>query len=239
MLCVKMTQGRVYSKTIVPAQLYEEWFLTAAKEAVRDQVTGIILAGGLARRMGGVDKGLVLINGRPMIAWAIDALRVQVAELLINANRNHDKYGEFGCAVIDDGNREFRGPLAGIASGMQAAKTPWIAVVPCDSPLICSDLVRRLHVALTEEGLQIAVAHDGERLQPVFAMLHQDLFADLVGYLDGGGRKIDRWYEKHGYATADFSDAIDTFSNVNAPADKRELEAELAKHDQPTSKQNE
>ncbi len=80
--------------------------MTAAKEAVRDQVTGIILAGGLARRMGGVDKGLVLINGRPMIAWAIDALRVQVAELLINANRNHDKYGEFGCAVIDDGNRD-------------------------------------------------------------------------------------------------------------------------------------
>lgn len=203
--------------------------MTATDEVVRDQVTGIILAGGLARRMGGVDKGLVSINDRPMIAWVIGALRAQVANILINANRSHDEYGEFGCAVIDDGNREFRGPLAGFASGMQAATTPWIVVVPCDSPLICGDLVQRLYGALANEGSQIAVAHDGQRLQPVFAMLHRDLLADLVGYLDGGGRKIDHWYERHGYASADFSDAIDTFSNVNAPADKQKLEEELAK----------
>lgn len=209
--------------------------MTAADGVVRNQVTGIILAGGLARRMGGVDKGLVPINDRPMIAWVIDALRVQVADVIINANRNHDKYREFGCAVIDDGDREFRGPLAGFASGMQAAKTPWIVVVPCDSPLICGDLVQRLHAALADKDSQIAVAHDGERLQPVFAMLHRDLFADLVGYLGGGGRKIDHWYEKHGYATADFSDSIDTFLNVNAPADAQELEAELARYKQPTS----
>jgi len=208
--------------------------LTATDEVVRDQVTGIILAGGLARRMGGVDKGLVSINDRPMIAWVIDALRAQVADILINANRSHDEYGEFGCAVIDDGNREFRGPLAGFASGMQAATTPWIVVVPCDSPLICGDLVQRLHAALANEGSQIAVAHDGGRLQPVFAMLHQNLLVDLVEYLDGGGRKIDQWYERHGYASVDFSDAIDTFSNVNAPADKQELEEKLAKQQQPT-----
>ncbi len=213
--------------------------MTATDEVVRDQVTGIILAGGLARRMGGVDKGLVPINGRPMIAWVIDALRLQVADILINANRSHDEYGEFGCPVIDDGNREFRGPLAGFASGMQAAKTPWIVVVPCDSPLICSDLVRRLQTALANAGSQIAVAHDGERLQPVFAMLHRDLLADLAEYLDGGGRKIDHWYDRHGYATADFSDAIDTFSNVNAPADKQELEEELAKHEQPNLTEDE
>lgn len=213
--------------------------MTAADGVVRNQVTGIILAGGLARRMGGVDKGLVPINDRPMIAWVIDALRVQVADVIINANRNHDKYREFGCAVIDDGDREFRGPLAGFARGMQAAKTPWIVVVPCDSPLICGDLVQRLHAALANNDSQIAVAHDGERLQPVFAMLHRDLFADLVGYLDGGGRKIDQWYERHGYATADFSDASDTFSNINAPADKQELEEQLVKHNQPTSTQDE
>lgn len=213
--------------------------MTAADEVVSNQVTGIILAGGLARRMGGVDKGLVAINDRPMIAWVIDALRVQVADVIINANRNHEKYCEFGCAVINDGNLDFRGPLAGFARGMQAAPTPWIVVVPCDSPLICSDLVRRLHAALMAEGSRIAVAHDGKRLQPVFAMLHRDLCADLVGYLDGGGRKIDQWYEKHGYATADFSDAIDTFSNINAPADKQELEEQLAKHNEPTKTQNE
>ena len=135
--------------------------------------------------MGGVDKGLVPINDRPMIAWVIDALRVQVAGLLINANRNQDKYGEFGCAVIDDGNLEFRGPLAGFASGMQASKTPWIVVVPCDSPLICSDLVRRLHAALTNKGSQIAVAHDGERLQPVFAEKPRSFVAKAHAWMIG------------------------------------------------------
>ena len=229
MLCVKMTQEHRYSEIIRHLQNQKERQLTAADESVRDQVTGIILAGGRASRMGGVDKGLIPISDRPMIAWAIDALRPQVVDLLINANRNHDEYGKFGCAVIDDGDLEFRGPLAGFASGIQAAKTPWAAVVPCDSPLICADLVRRLHTALTIKGSQIAVAHDGERLQPVFAMLHRNLLADLVGYLDGGGRKIDQWYQRHGYATADFSDLIDTFSNVNAPADKLALEEKLKK----------
>jgi len=197
-------------------------------EETRNQVTGVVLAGGRARRMGGIDKGLVPINGRPMIAWVIDALRPQVGDVLINANRNLEAYAAFDCPVIDDGNTEFRGPLAGIVSGMQAARTRWIAVVPCDSPLICHDLVRRLHAVLSGENRRIAVAHDGQRLQPVFAMLECSLLADLERYLDGGGRKIDRWYETHGCAVADFSDVAETFANVNAPADRQALEQDLA-----------
>ena len=98
--------------------------MSDANVAVRDRVTGVILAGGRATRMGGVDKGLVPIHGRPMIAWVIDALRPQVSDVLINANRNHDRYGEFACPVIDDGDSGFRGPLAGMVSAMQAARTP-------------------------------------------------------------------------------------------------------------------
>ena len=201
--------------------------LSEAAATVRDQVTGVILAGGRATRMGGVDKGLVPINGRPMIAWVIDALRPQVADLLINANRNRERYGEFGCDVIDDGDSEFRGPLAGTVSGMRAARTPWVAIVPCDSPLITSHLVERLYEAVATSGLRIAAAHDGERLQPVCALLACDLLDDLAGYLDDGERKIDRWYARHGYASVDFSDVAGSFANINAPDDKRGLEAAL------------
>ena len=197
--------------------------------AVCDEVTGVILAGGKATRMGGVDKGLVPINGRPMIAWVIDALQPQVAEVLINANRSYDSYREFGSKVVDDGDEEFRGPLAGMASGMRAARTPYIAVVPCDSPLIGAELVQRLYAAAQSSGSPIAAAHDGERLQPVFALLSRDLLDDLAGYLDDGERKIDRWYARHGYERVDFSDVAESFANINAPDDRCALEETLAR----------
>ena len=200
----------------------------AAAASVRDQVTGVILAGGRATRMGGVDKGLVQIGGRPMIAWVVDTLRSQVADVLINANRNHDSYRGFGCDVVDDGDSEFRGPLAGMVSGMRAARTPYIAVVPCDSPLLHGSLVQRLHDAARASGAPIAAAHDGERLQPVFALVSCELLDDLAGYLDDGERKIDRWYARHGYESVDFSDVAESFANINAPDDKRALERALA-----------
>ena len=200
-----------------------------APETVVSQVTGVILSGGRATRMGGTDKGLIPVNGRPMITWVIDVLRPQVAEVMVNANRNLDRYREFGCPVIDDGDREFRGPLAGIASGMRAAASKYVAFAPCDSPLVCGDLVARLHAALSAAGTRIAVAHDGERLQPVFALLECSLLDDLIRYLDGGGRKIDRWYDGHGYARADFSDVVESFANINAPDEMQALEERLGR----------
>jgi len=198
-------------------------------DTVANQVTGVILAGGRATRMGGVDKGLIPVNGRPMIAWVIDVLRPQVAELLVNANRNLDEYRALGYPIIDDGDREFRGPLAGIASGMRAATNKYVAFAPCDSPLVCDDLVPRLHAALSAAGTRIAVAHDGERLQPVFALLESALLDDLVRYLDSGGRKIDRWYAEHGFARADFSDVAESFANINAPDEKQAVELMLGR----------
>ena len=179
--------------------------------------------------MGGLDKGLVPVNGRPMITWVIDVLRPQVAEILVNANRSLDEYRALGYPVIDDGDREFRGPLAGIASGLRAAERKYVAFAPCDSPLVCADLVPRLHAALSSEGARIAVAHDGERLQPVFALLESALLDDLMRYLDSGGRKIDRWYAEQGFARADFSDVTESFANINAPEEKQALELMLGK----------
>jgi molybdenum cofactor guanylyltransferase len=200
----------------------------SAAGSIVDQVTGVILAGGKARRMGGVDKGLVSINNRPMVSYVIDALQPQVATLLINANRSHDRYREFGLPVIADADPDFRGPLAGVASGMQEAQTPYIAVAPCDSPLLCQDLVQRLFNAVHKEDLRIAVAHDGNRLQPVFVLLERTLLDDLAGHLADGGRKIDQWYAKHGFAVADCSDVPESFVNINAPADQQLLEDMLA-----------
>lgn len=196
-------------------------------ENIRGEVTGVILAGGRATRMGGVDKGLVPISGRPMIAWVIDALRTQVAAVLINANRNRGRYRKFGCPVVADQDGDYLGPLAGFAAGLRAARTKYVAVVPCDSPLVSGDLVQRLHEALAKTGSRIAVAHDGERLQPVFALLERQLVEDLGGYLAEGGRKIDLWYGRQGFATVDCSDLAGTFRNINKPEDQRALEEQL------------
>jgi molybdenum cofactor guanylyltransferase len=193
----------------------------------RGRITGLVLAGGRALRMGGSDKGLVDLAGKPMVAWVIDCLREQVDELIINANRNQDVYGAMGYSVVADRSGDFQGPLAGMASGIQAATGEWLLTAPCDSPLVSPLLAQRMWQAC-ERGAEIAVAHDGERLQPVFAMIRCNLLESLQAYLDSGGRKIDRWYREHAMQEVDFSDCQDTFLNINEPADREQLEARLA-----------
>ena len=178
-------------------------------------ITGVILAGGRARRMGGEDKGLLAFHGRPMIERIIAALRPQVAAVLINANRNLDRYRRYGHAVVSDGVKDYPGPLAGMLSGMAAADTDYILTLPCDSPYVAPDLARRLAAKLQAERARLCVAHDGARLQPVFALLHTGLLDSLQSYLAAGERKIDRWYERHQPAVAGFSDRPETFININ------------------------
>ena len=188
----------------------------------RQTITGLVLAGGRATRMGGMDKGLVQLAGRPMVEWVLDCLRDQVDELIINANRNQETYGAMGHLVVSDRCGEFQGPLAGMASGMAAAGSQWLLTAPCDSPLLSPLLAARLWQACAG-GADIAVAHDGQRLQPVFALLRCDLLGSLQAYLDAGGRKIDRWYAQHAYATVDFSDEATMFENINTPEDRQRL----------------
>ncbi|HYN79739.1 MAG TPA: molybdenum cofactor guanylyltransferase MobA [Lamprocystis sp. (in: g-proteobacteria)] len=182
-------------------------------------ITGVILAGGQARRMGGVDKGLVAFAGRPLIEWVITALRPQVGTLLINANRNLERYADYGLMVIPDLEPGFQGPLAGIRSAMQAARTDWIVTVPCDGPYPAPDLVERLATALSAADAELAVATDGVRIQPVHALLPVRLAASLAEALGAGERKVDRWYARHRVAYADFSDRPDCFLNINTQAD--------------------
>jgi molybdenum cofactor guanylyltransferase len=190
-------------------------------------ITGVILAGGMGRRMGGQDKGLVPFSGRPLIEWVIDALAPQVRTLLVNANRSREAYALYGFPVIADEIEGFQGPLAGFASAMATAATPWIVTTPCDGPFLASDLVERLCSALVREQAEIAVASDGERMQPVYALLPVSLAPSLHAFLSAGERKIDRWYARHRVALADFSDRPASFANVNSQTDSDHLQQDL------------
>ena len=192
-----------------------------------DKVTGLVLAGGRARRMAGRDKGLIELAGRPMVHWVVQRLVPQTASVLISANRNVERYTDLGFEVIRDVDDGFLGPLAGISAGLTQAATPWLVTVPCDSPLLVADLVVRLSAAVAGEGTGIAVAHDGNRLQPVFSLIHRDLAPDLVDFLEAGGRKIDLWLDRHVWARVDFSDHPDMFLNINTPEELAELEKRL------------
>jgi molybdenum cofactor guanylyltransferase len=189
--------------------------------------TAVILAGGMARRMGGQDKGLIGINGRPMIEYIIDALKPQVDHILINANRNIEQYERYGYPVIKDMMGDYFGPLVGMASGLQACNSDLVLSVPCDSPFVPPVLAARLNTALIENQADISVANDSERMQPVFALIRKHLLDSLLAYLNDGGRKIDTWYAEHELALADFSDWPDAFININTPEDKALVENKL------------
>lgn len=202
--------------------------MTSHKAQDGTGTTGVILAGGRARRMGGEDKGLVNLAGRPMAAWILERLAPQCDTLIINANRNAARYRQLGAPVIADGIEDYAGPLAGMAAALATVSTPWIVTVPCDGPFLSPDLVTRLHAARLRDDAELAVAHDGERMQPVYALLPTALNHSLEAFLAAGGRKIDRWYAEHRVALADFSDATDTFVNVNTPEDRDEVEKQLS-----------
>lgn len=198
------------------------------------ELTGMILAGGEGRRMGGRDKGLEPFAGLPLVGHVVKRLKDQVAELLINANRNADAYQFFADRVIadqvmDDEEGGFKGPLMGIYSGLRAAKTPWLLVAPCDSPALPDDLVARMVEGIASEHGEhdIAVAFDGERLHPVVALIRTSLADDLAASLAEGERKIDRWYARHDWCRVDMSDCPDAFANLNTEEEKLHLEATL------------
>lgn len=191
-------------------------------------IAGVVLAGGRATRWDGRDKGLIQVLGRPMIAHVLDALTPQVARVVISANRNLDAYRAFGVSVVADATGDFLGPLAGIASGLAAADTEWVAIAPCDSPLLTADCVHRLASARGDgPDTDITVAHDGERIQPLFALIRRGLLPSLNEFLESGERKVDRWYEQQRMRLVDFSDSADCFLNVNRPEDRDLLEARM------------
>jgi molybdenum cofactor guanylyltransferase len=191
------------------------------------KVTGVILAGGMARRMNQQDKGLVKYKGRPMVSYAIEAMRAVTGSVLINANRNEVEYRAFGFPVIADQTQTFDGPLAGVLSALCSTDGDVLVVMPCDSPLIQPQHLQRLLTERAEADADIAVAYDGERLHPVFLALKTGLKDSLEQYLDSGERKIDRWLEQHVLVKVDFSEQPEVFQNINTLSDLEQLEAEV------------
>jgi molybdenum cofactor guanylyltransferase len=181
------------------------------------EVTGIVLAGGQGRRMGGVDKGLVEFRGMPMVAHVLQRLEPQVDALLLNANRAIDIYSQFGYPVISDSIPGFAGPLAGLQSGMARAGTPLVAMVPCDAPLLPDDLVSRLLEALQMHGADLACVRTGRWQQPAFCLCRTALLPDLTRFLQGGGRKVGAWYASLDCVEVAFDDQAGAFVNLNTP----------------------
>lgn len=192
----------------------------------KHNVTAVILAGGKGRRMDGKDKGLVELANRPLIEYVIDAIKPQVETLILNANRNQEQYSRYGYPVVSDALVDYQGPLAGFICALNSSTTSHIVTLPCDGPFLPNDLVERLIFSLTSNNADIAVAHDGDRMQPVYSLIPATLSKSLNAFLDSGERKIDLWYKQHRIALADFSDCPETFRNINTAEQRDRLQNE-------------
>ena len=193
-----------------------------------DQITGLILAGGRAQRMGGIDKGLIPFHGKPLIESSLARLKNQVASILINANRNITKYASYGYPIIMDETPDFSGPLAGFTAGLKECKTPYLLTTPCDSPLLPTDLGTKLATEMERGNFQLVYASSKETdgkvwAQPVFCLLRADLQGPLESYLQKGDLKIDHWFKELRCSTVVFDDA-QAFANVNTPEELKLLE---------------
>jgi len=186
----------------------------------RPQITGLVLAGGRGARMGGVDKGWVVHDGEPLVATVLRRIAPQVGSVLISANRNVDAYRALAEVVTDaDAGlalEPFPGPLAGVLAGLQRASSDWVALAPCDAPVLPADLVERLANALGNASAAYPVA--AGRTQPVFALVRRSNAPALRAFLNSGGRAMHRWLETLGAVEVPFDDAS-AFRNLNAPAD--------------------
>jgi molybdopterin-guanine dinucleotide biosynthesis protein A len=207
---------------------------------VTQKITGVILAGGLGRRMEGIDKGLQELRGRPMTDWVIERFAPQVDELLISANQNSERYAAFGHRVVADRIPGFAGPLAGLHAALSAATYPLVATAPCDSPFLPADLVSRLFSALTAPGTKspqgglgpwgttsadLAVARTFDQPHPVFCLCKREVLPHLTDFLAGGGRKVDRWYATLNVVEVAFDDEAEAFANINTREELGRFEA--------------
>lgn len=193
----------------------------------KDDITGLILAGGRGSRMGGVDKGLQNHHGIPLAMHALMRLAPQVGHMMINANRNLGAYESMGVPVWPDALPDYAGPLAGFLAGLERCETPWLVTVPCDTPNFPEDLVVRLSAAAQAADAEIAMPRtretEGEQTHPVFCLMKAALMESLVRFTQDGGRKIDRWTALHRAVEVPFDDAS-AFFNANTLAELQQLQ---------------
>lgn len=188
------------------------------------EVTGVVLAGGRATRMGGQDKGLINFNGQPLFEHVISKFAPQVNNVVISANRNIEKYQSVGLSVLSDTLADFLGPLAGMLSIMQHLSEEWFLFCPCDTPNIPDDLAYKLW---EQKGDSLAVwVNDGERDHPTIALMHRRLATDLEQYLASGERRVMVFLRQTGGKAVVFPNQMQNFANVNTPEDLAQWEKE-------------
>lgn len=188
-------------------------------EVTVEDITVVILAGGKGRRMGGQDKGLISYKNVALIKHVIDSISQQTSKILINANRNQQQYARFGFPVIEDTLSDYQGPLAGFLAAMSAAETRYILTLPCDGPIIVNNYLSSMLQSMNSDNKELAIASDGDRMQPVYALIPVALKTSLNQFLAEGERKIDRWYQRHSYSLVEFSEESGLFTNMNTPED--------------------
>ncbi len=180
-------------------------------------ITGIILAGGQASRMGGQDKGLLMLRGIPLYQHVLTRLAPQVDRVYINANRNQSAYQKSGCRVFSDLPNGFSGPLAGILSSLKVLETEWAVFAPCDVPNLPTDMVARLWHG-KQQGYA-AYVNDGQREHPTLLLIHRSLTPKLETYLERGDRKLMLFLAEIGATPVLFTDCPLAFQNLNTPDD--------------------
>ncbi len=209
--------------------------IASAADSTRDKkndltlpIAAVILSGGLARRMDGQDKGLIELSGRTLVERVLQRVQPSVSTVIINANRNVEAYGRYGVAVVPDSLEGHLGPLAGLLTALQYYDGHLVFMCPCDSPFVPADMPLVLQTALMRHDADIAVATDGERMQPVFCLVHPRMTSSLQSFLTAGERKIDRWFAQANTVEVSFAPDTDAFRNINTREELREAERLLA-----------
>ena len=189
-----------------------------------------ILAGGEAKRLGGMDKGMAALIGRPLIEWVIESLPESARDnLLIVANRNADFYARYG-TVVSDANSGYCGPLAGVAAALNASTLPWVLTVPVDCPQPPAELLDVLWQQACRTRNPAVVARDAQRRQPLFALYSSSL-ANAAIEAVSGGLGVARWQDSIGVAEADFAASATCWSNLNTTADFNEFAENFKRHE--------
>jgi len=178
-------------------------------------ISAVILAGGQAKRMGGVDKGLQTLHGKQLFQFIYDRLHSQVEHISVNANRNQAIYAVAGLPVFGDNIEGFQGPLSGILTALERSETDFVLFVPCDSPFFPDNLLEKLKSAVVFHGVSIAYVHDGEREHPTFCLMARSLKEKLAAYLAAGERRMLQFMRQNGAVSVDFSENKAAFTNIN------------------------
>lgn len=184
-------------------------------------ISAVVLAGGLARRLGGEDKGLIDLDGSPLAAWVAERLRARVGEVLLNANRSLDLYAGLGYTVVPDTLTDHPGPLAGVIAAALTARQPWLLCAPCDAPFLPLDLAERLYRHALAGAAPLARAADETGTHYAVMLVHRDVIPDLRAFVAEGGRQVQAWHARHACETVAFDDDPYAFLNVNTPEDLR------------------